>query len=796
MSSLADRTGPWSLGVRVLALEIWLAALPALAVASPSAPGMPLHTLDVAELRSAEGPVTRVDLPMEWSGEGAPVHLRLHADLGPAPRDLAAYIPGLLAHARVEVNGHVLEDRLAHADEPVPRGAGRIRLLRLPDALLQPGDNRIDLVLVGPRGFSLSPIIVGPENAAQRAHDERVLGAVVGPLIVGTIMCCLGTCVLVLWARRRSDTMYGYFGMAALGWGLHSVWTVLPASPLPGAHHVVWWTSMYSAFVLLLVIFSLRFSGRYWPRLERAIWTLLLAAPLALYAAEGLGALASAAEAWRACCVAMVAVAVLVVMRRALKRRDVASVLMVTAGAVSLYFGARDWEVAHAGLDNNPVYLTPYAGLPFVALVAWMLVDGFVQATRALEQSNARLETRVAESSTALRQALLDMQAAKERAESANRSKSNFLAAASHDLRQPIQALGLNLAAIPSAGLPASVTQALDRMRASLSALVAMFDALLDLSRMDAGVVVPRPVPFSLSSLLQRLGDDFAPLAEAKGLRLVLRPGHGLSPPNALADPILLERVVRNLLCNALQHTRRGGVLVRWRLDDDNARWQVAVWDTGCGIEPEEQPRVFGEFYQARAARGLRHEGLGLGLAIVERLSRLMDLRIRLDSRPARGTRFTLSLPATRLAASCAEEAACGPLPRRCCVAVVEDDDEVRLGMSALLKSWSCRVVEGRNARAVAGHWQLEGRPTVDAIVADYRLDDELDGAGAIDALRTAWDRPQLPAVVVTGETTPLALAKLAGTGLPWLAKPVAAQRLHDWLAGVVLSREGLEAAR
>lgn len=763
------------------------AALPA----TQGTPKAALQVLSEAERIAPGGAVARVQLPLEREAppgeEGVQREtLRLQLDLGPAPSGQAMYLPGLRAHARIRVNGHVLDDDLAHAANPLPRSVHRIRLVRVPDALLRPGLNQIELDVAGPGGFSVSTVAFGGADAAERGYRRRVLAAVIGPALVATAIACLGLTVLVLWLRRRQQPLYGYFGAGALCWGLHSAWSVLPESPLQGVHHVVWWTVMYSAFVLWLVMFSLRFAGWTLPKVDRALWLTLVSAGPMLYAANAGGWLAPAAEAWRLGCIVIVGIALVAVTVHAVRRRDTGSLLMLVAGVVSFAFGARDWQLAHAGTVHDPIYLTPYAGLLFIALMAWVLVDGFVRTSSELEAVNASLEDRVTRSSAELRRALADMRNAKEQAEAANRAKSRFLAAASHDLRQPIHALGLHLAVISSAALEGPLRDGVQRMSRSLTALGSMFDALLDVSRMDAGVIVPQPLAFDLGALLHRLGDEFAPLAERKGLRLQLRPGLRGPRLQAWGDPVLLERVLRNLLANAVQHTSAGGVLVRWRLEEGAARWNIAVWDTGCGIAAEEQQRVFDEFYQVQRSGGERPGGLGLGLAIVKRLSDLMDLRLALCSKPGRGSRFALSLPATSLSAQRASPPLDEPLPAGCVVAVVEDDEDVRAGMVSLLRRWHCQVVDGASADAVLAAWRASGGPPVQALVADFQLGMGQNGVQAIHSLRRAFAAAALPAIIVTGDSTPPRLAGLAEAGLPWLAKPVAPARLRSWLAAVL----------
>ncbi len=751
-------------------------------------------TLREATRIDERGVVTPVVLPAEaWLAKGAqpPVtlHLRLQAHLGTADHDLAIYLPGLQAHSRITLNGHVLEDQLDKARSPRPRSLRRMRWLRVPDAFIRPGDNEIEIQAAGNQALSISPLMIGPADEVEQAFDDRVLGAVIGPALVATIIASLALCVLVLWARRREETLYGYFGIGALGWGIHSGWSVLPTSPLQGVHHTVWWTALYSFFVCMLVIFCVRFAGRRWRHFDRAVWAFALLAPGVLYAADSFGALVSVTEAWLLACIGIVAVGLTGVSLHAWRHRDTTSLLLLAAAALSFSFGVRDWWVSHNGLDNNPVYLTPYAGLPFIVLAFWMLIDGFVRATRDLETLNTGLEERVARKSSDLRQALDDMRVARDAAQAANSAKSRFLAAASHDLRQPIHALGLYLGSIARDGTGSPARDTLQRMGESLTALQTMLGALLDVSRMDAGVVVPQVDAFDLTHVLRRLGDEFGPLAERKGLRLAI---HGVPDSQGLqarSDPVLVERIMRNLLANAVQYTSSGGVLLSWRLRRGRGTmccWLVEVRDTGCGIPESEQERVFDEFYR------LGHEpcggamGLGLGLSIVRRLSHLLGVEVAMDSRPGRGTRFSLTLPATAAAARAMPAPEVDPLPPGRWVAVVEDDPDVRMAMRTLLSGWQCRFVEGATGAEVLGHWQSLGRPHVEAIVADFRLPQGHTGLEAIGQLQAGFGGRPVPALVVTGDATPERLRALTQSTLPWLSKPVPAARLRSWLSSAL----------
>jgi len=363
----------------------------------------------------------------------------------------------------------------------------------------------------------------------------------------------------------------------------------------------------------------------------------------------------------------------------------------------------------------------------------------------------------------------------------ANLAKTRFLAAASHDLRQPVQALALNMAALELETVTPVQGHLVQRMGRSLQALSQMFDVLLDISRLDAGIVPVALQPLPLRALLLRLRDDLATTAAARGLRVRLWLPSGLSAFMTQSDPVLLERCLRNLLDNAVKYTPQGDVLLALR-----ARagcWQLEVWDTGIGMTPEVQAKAFDEFYQADNPERDRARGLGLGLAIVQRLARLLGHGLALQSQPGRGTRVVLQLPQVDEPLSAADRtpAAAGPAAGPLCVAVVDDDAEVRDSLAALLQRWGHEVLAGADTAAVLQAWQASGCRPVQALITDLRLRGGLDGLQVAAALRQAW-RGDLPALVITGDVAPERLQLLRDSGLAWLPKPVMPMRLRGWL--------------
>jgi signal transduction histidine kinase/CheY-like chemotaxis protein len=702
----------------------------------------------------------------------------------------ALYLSGAHGHLRVRLNDRLLLDQLADPTLlAAPRGINLLRLFDLPPDMLREGENQLEITLRGRRALSLSRASIGPQPVLRRAYDTKAMWMVYGPALVAAVMVCLGLSVLVMWLRRPVESIYAFFGVAAVLWGLHTAWSVAPRPLLGPRHFAVWWTSTYYLLVVVLTIFCLRFVGYRFERGARLLLASVALVPLLLYGTQAYPISLPLNEWIRLAMVGITLCGLGAVSMRVWQRRTTDHLLLLLAAFVAAVLGLRDWLVFHRQLDNLPVQLTPFAGLPFVLLVAWILIDRFVGNANALAALNRDLEQRVRSKSAELVSALDHMRSARDWAESANRAKSSFLAAASHDLRQPIHALGLYMAALRGRPLELSSREIVQRMDGSVAALESLFNALLDISRMDAGAVVPQPRPIDLAQLLHRLADDMAGEAGERGLRFAARIGRAPGPVTALADPVLLERVLRNLIDNALKYTSEGGVLVTCRARrGPPAVWRVEVWDTGPGIPTAERMRVFDEFYQVGNPERDRRSGLGLGLSIVRRLARLMQLPLALHSRVSQGTRFQLDIPASD------QPVVCDPAPRYDgaltgrVVALVEDDVEVRDAMVLLLGSWGCGLLAGADTQELMRQADASGlRP--DAMVADLRLRGGEDGLAAIAAARARWGAT-LPALVVSGDSAPERLRLMQDSGIPWLAKPVQAARLRSWLTAVTRRSE------
>lgn len=376
---------------------------------------------------------------------------------------------------------------------------------------------------------------------------------------------------------------------------------------------------------------------------------------------------------------------------------------------------------------------------------------------------------------------LKQLQLEKEAAERSDLAKSRFLAAASHDLRQPVHALSLFVGVLREQPLPSLSRHLVDNISRATQAMGALFEGLLNLSRLDAGVVRARPRPFALDGLLGQIALEFAPQAAARSLVLRMRPSNA----TVQSDPALLDRILRNLVDNAIRHTKRGGVLVGCRRAGNAVR--VEVWDTGPGIPAEEHERVFWEFHQLGNPERDRAKGLGLGLAIVRRTAALLGHPLAMRSRVGAGTVFSLTVPAAR--ADAGVDGAVpdtGPLaPSRtesALVLVIEDDAPSRHGLQLLLEGWGHRVAA---AAGVAEMLELiatvPGKPRL--IVSDYRLREHETGIEAIDRLHEEYNDDAIPALLVSGDTDPQRLIEVAARGWPLLHKPVDPALLRSTIA-------------
>jgi Na+/proline symporter/signal transduction histidine kinase len=417
-------------------------------------------------------------------------------------------------------------------------------------------------------------------------------------------------------------------------------------------------------------------------------------------------------------------------------------------------------------------------------------ITDHVRAAAEFAAANERLEERVRERTAALTTLNEALSRAKSVAEAANLGKTRFLAAASHDLLQPLNAARLYVSTLLEQRSDRR-TADLDLVRkidASLRLVEDLLGTLLDISRLDAGALRPERRDFALGQLFDSLRVEFAPLAERKGLDLRIM-------PTALvidSDRHLLHRVLQNLLSNALRYTLAGKVLMGARRAGTEVL--IQVWDTGSGIPLEHQNLVFEEFQRFAPGPGTEH-GLGLGLSIVDRISRILDHPVTFHSRPGQGTVFSVRVPRGKQAGALtpAEILAPRALPslEQATVLCVDNEANVLDGMRALLESWSCRVLLARGlgeaaALAVAGPLRPE------LLIVDYHLDQAGDGVDCVEALRRAYGA-DLQAVIVTADRSEAVRARALSRGIAVLHKPVKPAALRALLMRLLATRDAAE---
>ncbi|WP_448189198.1 ATP-binding response regulator [Azospirillum sp. sgz301742] len=398
---------------------------------------------------------------------------------------------------------------------------------------------------------------------------------------------------------------------------------------------------------------------------------------------------------------------------------------------------------------------------PFHPVTLAGMVRMALRGRRRQYEARARIED--------LRLAREEAVTAQRVAEMAARSKSRFLAAASHDLRQPLQSLFLFAEVLSSGRLGKLERQSMKNIERALGALKMLLDAILDVSKLDAGIISVERRDVPMREILGHIAGEYA--GRAAGRRLDLR----VVSCDAVVhtDPALFGRILRNLVENALRYTRQGRILVGCRRRGD--RLLVQVSDTGIGIAREKQQEIFEEFVQVGNSERDREQGLGLGLAIVRRLSELLGHPVSVRSTLGRGSTFTLELPLVRPAEQDA------PHPDAPCqatsqsgervVLVIDDDAIVLMGLVAMMNSWGQRTLSANSREEAVGQLQAEG-VVPDLIVADYRL---RDGETGLDVIAGVWRHigREIPAILLTGDTAPSVLREAHARGLRLLHKPI-----------------------
>ncbi|WP_442108767.1 PAS domain-containing hybrid sensor histidine kinase/response regulator [Pseudomonas sp. NUPR-001] len=405
------------------------------------------------------------------------------------------------------------------------------------------------------------------------------------------------------------------------------------------------------------------------------------------------------------------------------------------------------------------------------------VVEGFVaditerkQAQARLQQLNDELEQRVAERTNELIEA-------RDAAQAANLSKDKYLAAASHDLLQPLNAARLLISTLRERSLAASEQLLVERAHQALEGAEDLLTDLLDISRLDQAAIKPDLDLYRLDEVLRPLASEFQPVAEAAGLGLQVRGGERV----VRTDLRLLTRILRNFLSNACRYTERGRVLLGWRQRGSHLR--IEVWDSGRGIAEERLQSIFLEFNQLDVGRAADRKGVGLGLAIVERIARILDYRVQVRSWPGRGSVFSIEVPLSAgqplPPLALLPQAHVGdPLPGRRLL-VLDNELSIRQSMAALLAQWGCQVVTACDLEDALT--ALDGTAP-ELVLADFHLDQGLTGCDVVRDLRTHF-ASAIPAVMITADRSEQSRRAMQRLKAPLLNKPVKPGKLRAVLS-------------
>ena len=375
----------------------------------------------------------------------------------------------------------------------------------------------------------------------------------------------------------------------------------------------------------------------------------------------------------------------------------------------------------------------------------------------------------------------------RETAIKANLSKTRFLASASHDLRQPMHTIGLLVALLRHRSERAEDANIVEKIHTAIQAMENLFTGLLDIAKLDAGMVKPIIEDFPVANVLNAVHVNFTPQAEDKGLRLHVV----ASSLSVKSDAVILERMVANLVANALRYTETGKILIGCRRHGNSA--SITVCDTGIGIARERREEIFQEFAQLSNPERDRNNGLGLGLSIVKRSADLLGHTITLHTKPGRGSCFAVTVPigvkavtTEAVPAERAEAASAGLFGLF--IVVIDDEQDIRFAMESILDQWGCHVLTAGSHQEAIDQLAKHLR-TPDLLISDYRLRDNQTGVMAIEAVRRALEE-DIPAIIITGDIAAEELRQVTALGLPLAHKPISADHLKNLIIDTLSRRE------
>ncbi|MFN3618587.1 MAG: ATP-binding protein [Aquabacterium sp.] len=730
---------------------------------------------------SAHEPSRMVSLPDDWRALGMSVpavacyRAKLYMDRSPViPWGLR--IERLPGNHRVTVNGIQMSTRHMEGSA-ITSMATLPYLIELPVNVLLAGENDIEIdVRMNPfRKPGIGELKVGPLTEARLAHDQWYAWTVDLPRIMNLSVAGMALFLLLAWRTRPNDVIFAYFGgLMVVMCGRNAFYFVETITwPAP----VVDWMFFASQAVgtYYLCLFGMTYAGM---RVDRWRWPLRFMGfglPVLALLAMGtpqLDQLRLLAYPLMMGCGVLIVVRVV---QAAWKKHIIEAVAMTLGPVGTMVSVVHDYLFLTPLLPVTDLYWTPYMAPVIFLGFALTLMGKFVEAMNMAERMNVILEERVADRTRAL--------------ETANQSKTRFLAAASHDLRQPTAAIGLLVSLLRQQSKAPEARELVNMLDEAVASMESLLVGLLDISRLDAGAVKPEFQAVNLHDVFQAVKVHEHSAAQAKGLNLRFRLPRGAAGeyPVLHTDPMLLHSVLRNLVSNAIRYTQRGGVLVAARRRGKN-RLRIEVWDTGIGIPADQRERIFEEFYQVGNAARDRSKGIGLGLAIVRRMASILGERIEVQSRAGRGSCFAIELPLhdSKPAPQAETEQLAEPLRGRI-LWLVEDDLLLRRALQEMLRNWGAQVRAWGDAEALFDdlpHLMMHTPEALpDTVITDYRLPG-MSGVELVQqlSLQLRVRRGPLQALIISGDTDPSELQRLGASGLTVMPKPFRSERLLEQL--------------
>ena len=754
------------------------------------------HSFTAGVAAEGRAPLT-VTLPDNWTARGLAPRGRGRYDTlfllddGAAMTADAVWalrISALCRQHRIRLNGVLLaETRIDHD----PPGKMMDALIDVPSRLLYPGAmNHLSLDVSCAQQGGLSSLALAPKNLLQAGFQrDRILHTVI-PLALNMATFAFALFLVMLWWLRGEDASIGLLALISVVVGLsNSAYYV--ADDLMWPVQFTSWLH-YTAYVVACTVFGLfiiAFTREPYPRLKR-LWQVSLVLML------GLGAAVAVVDPYMVSIrtpvmtvLMLLALPALWVLLRWARKQSGLSAMGIAAASVPMMGTALHDHYMVRMLGDPDARIWAAMGYPLALPGLYMvLAERFSAVVRQIELSNQTLERRVQERTADLA--------------AANTAKSDFLAAASHDLRQPMVAIGLITGMLRERIREPDIKAMTDRLGEAVESMDDLLRRLLDLSRLEAGAVEVHARTVPLQALFDAIHTHEADPARVKGIGLRLRP----TTVELDTDPVLLEQILRNLVGNAVRYTQQGRVLVAARRRA--GRCDIEVWDTGVGIAPEDQQRIFGDFVRLATPGRMLDGGLGLGLALVQRAARLIDAQVRVRSQPGRGSCFSVSLPLKAGSAMSRRQrrerarasgwqatvpdrptAVTPPVATRVPpddrpldgvkIVLLEDDRAVRLALERRLVAWGAIVIPLASLSDLDDALQRVHAPSL--LVTDLSLGDGT-GLQAMERAQQAW--PGLRTVIITGDTTSTQLHALARCGAPVLHKPFKVEALLRLLMG------------